>query len=75
MLDGLPFGHVFQALPRYGPRWEARPATSRCFATSFISKRAGDVRYWPKADMPKNAIDVAIGGKADMPYCGANVCF
>jgi hypothetical protein len=25
-----------------------------------------NVRYWPKADMPKNAIDVAIGGKADM---------
>jgi hypothetical protein len=23
----------------------------------------GDVRSWPIADMPKNAIDVAIGGK------------
>src|SRR5262245_25907868 len=34
-----------------------------------------DVRYWPKADMVKNAIDVAIGGKADMGWCGANVCF
>ena len=33
-----------------------------------------DVRYWPKADMPKNAIDVAIGGKADMGWCSANVC-
>jgi hypothetical protein len=33
------------------------------------------VRYWPKADMPKNAIDVAIGGKADMPLCTAYVCF
>jgi hypothetical protein len=30
---------------------------------------------WPKADMPKNAIDVAIGGKADMAYRNANVCF
>ena len=29
----------------------------------------------PKADMPKNAIDVAIGGKADVPYCDANVRF
>jgi hypothetical protein len=26
----------------------------------------------PKADMPKNAIDVAIGGKADMPFCNAS---
>src|SRR5262249_30171788 len=34
-----------------------------------------DVRYWPKAAMPKNAIDVAIGGKADMPFCTANVRF
>ena len=33
-----------------------------------------DVRFWPKADMPKNAIDVDIGGKADMAFCGANVC-
>jgi hypothetical protein len=33
------------------------------------------VRYWPKADMPKNAIDVAFGGKADMPFCTAHVCF
>ena len=32
-------------------------------------------RYWPKADMPKNSIDVAIGGKADMPFCIAYVCF
>jgi arylsulfatase len=29
----------------------------------------------PKADMPKNAIDVAIGGRADMPLCTANVRF
>jgi|RhiMetStandDraft_8_1073273.scaffolds.fasta_scaffold05400_2 hypothetical protein len=29
--------------------------------------------YWPKADMPKNAIDVAIGGKADMPFCAKYV--
>jgi len=34
-----------------------------------------DVSYWPKADMPKNAIDVAFGGKADMPCCTAYVCF
>src|SRR5262245_930061 len=33
-----------------------------------------DVRYCPKADMPKNAIDVAIGGKADMAFCTAYVC-
>jgi hypothetical protein len=33
------------------------------------------VRCWPKADMPKNAIDVAIGGKADMTCCDAYVCF
>ena len=32
------------------------------------------VRCWPKADMPKNAIDVAIGGKADMTCCDAYVC-
>jgi hypothetical protein len=32
------------------------------------------VRYWPKADMPKNAIDVAFEGKADMTFCDANVC-
>jgi hypothetical protein len=31
--------------------------------------------FGPKADMPKNAIDVAIGGKADMGWCNANVCF
>ena len=30
-----------------------------------------DVRYGPKADMPKNAIDAAIGGKADMTVCGS----
>jgi hypothetical protein len=34
-----------------------------------------NVCYWPKADMPKNAIDVAIGGKADMGCCTAYVCF
>src|SRR5262245_34893884 len=28
--------------------------------------RKPHVRFWPLADMPKNAIDVAIGGKADM---------
>ena len=32
-----------------------------------------DVRFWPKADMPKNAVDVAIGAKADMPLCTAYV--
>jgi len=30
---------------------------------------------WPKADMPKNAIDVAIGGKADIACCSAYVGF
>ena len=29
----------------------------------------------PKADMPKDAIDVAIGGKADMGLCAAHVRF
>jgi len=33
------------------------------------------VRFWPKADTPKNAINVTIGGKADMTFCGANVRF
>ena len=32
-----------------------------------MTVRAVDhVRFWPKADMRKNAIDVAIGGKADI---------
>ena len=31
-------------------------------------------RFWPKADMTQNAIDVAIEGKADVPFCAANVC-
>jgi hypothetical protein len=30
-----------------------------------------DVRFWPIADMLKNALDVAIGGKADMGWCTA----
>ena len=30
-----------------------------------------NVRFWPKADVLKNAIDVAFGGKADMPFCTA----
>ena len=34
-----------------------------------------DVRYWPNADMPKNAIYVAVGGKADMPFCTAKSAF
>ena len=34
-----------------------------------------NVRFWPKPDMPKNAIDVAIGGKADMPFCTACIYF
>jgi hypothetical protein len=37
--------------------------------------RKSPFRFWRKADMPKNAIDVAIGGKADMAYCSANVRF
>jgi hypothetical protein len=32
-----------------------------------------NVRFWPIADMPKNAIDVAVGGKADIGRCTANV--
>jgi len=32
-----------------------------------------NIRFWPKADIAKNAINVAIGGKADMAYCSANV--
>jgi putative ABC transport system substrate-binding protein len=35
--------------------------------------RPRDVRYWPKADMPQNAINVALGSKADMPFCTAYV--
>src|SRR4029453_1380915 len=31
-------------------------------------KRKRRTCLWPKADTPKNAIDVAIGGKADMPF-------
>jgi hypothetical protein len=42
-------------------------------ADQVIDKSA--VRFWPNADMPKNAINVAIGGKADMAVCAANVCF
>ena len=38
-----------------------------------VIELSADVRFWPKADMPKNAIDVAIGGKADMPFCAAYV--
>src|SRR5262245_61173366 len=34
-----------------------------------------NVRFWPKADMPKNAIDVAVGGNADMTLEGLHVCF
>jgi hypothetical protein len=34
-----------------------------------------DLRFWPKADMPKNAIYVAMGGKADMPFWTAYVGF
>jgi hypothetical protein len=29
-----------------------------------------DVRFWPKADMPKNAIDVAIGVKRTWLWMG-----
>jgi len=46
-------------------------------ALVFLLVRAEllNVRFWPKADMPKNAIDVAIGGKADMAIALQNVCF
>jgi hypothetical protein len=40
-----------------------------------IPTERSNVRYWPKADMLKNAIDVAIGVKADMPFYTAHVCF
>jgi len=43
-------------------------------ALTFLSG-AIDVRFWPQADMLKNAIDVAIGGKADMTLCAAHVRF
>ena len=39
-----------------------------CFLLSAL------VCFWPKADMPKNAIDVAKRGKTDVPYCNACVC-
>jgi transcriptional regulator len=46
----------------------------------LIQPKLGDDRWrnarsWPRADMPKNAINVAIGGKADTGWCTANVCF
>jgi hypothetical protein len=40
-----------------------------------LSVSSSNVRYWPKADMSKNATDVAFGGKADMPFRTAYVCF
>src|SRR5262249_33101506 len=39
-----------------------------------VPARRVNVRFWPKADMPKNAIDVAIGGKADMLRCAVLSC-
>ena len=49
----------------------------RCLISTvgFLLGHVAGVCYWPKADMPKNAIDVAIGGKADMAYCTAHVRF
>jgi len=43
---------------------------------SFCLCRSMDrYAFWPKTDMPKNAINVAIGGKADMSLCAAHVRF
>jgi len=47
----------------------------RLYKLSLASVAVNYVRYWPKADIPNNAIDVAIGGKADMGYRTAHVCF
>jgi len=43
-------------------------------ATHYGRRIKPDVCFWPKADMPKNAINVAIGGKADISLCAAYVC-
>jgi hypothetical protein len=48
---------------------------SRRILGTQIASEPQYVRYWPKADMAENAIDVAIEGKADMGWCNANVCF
>src|SRR5262249_54715044 len=50
------------------------PRLGRGCRSRSVSRWQLCVRFWPKADMPKNAIDVAIGGKADMPFCAAHVC-
>src|SRR5262245_21079144 len=42
------------------PMSASGPLTGFSFALS-------NVRFWPKADMPKNAIDVAIGVKRTWP--------
>src|SRR5262245_37658253 len=62
---------------RVGPkRFSPSPSISEHFAAKSIRALHAppelsaavnwNVRYWPKADMPKNAIDVDIGGKADI---------
>jgi len=32
-----------------------------------------NLRFWPKADIPKNAANVAIGGRANIGWCSAHV--
>src|SRR5215475_8176138 len=53
----------------------SRPHFTRSQDKGLSNDPRCDVRLWPKADMPKNAIDVAFRGKADMTFCAANVCF
>ena len=35
----------------------------------------GHVRYWPRADIRKNASTVVFGGKADIMPTRGHVCF
>ena len=42
------------------------PRTAASISSRTVNR--ADVRFWPKADMPKYAIDAAIGGKADMKW-------
>jgi len=57
----------------------ATPLSHAALNKSVISRSEKQVGLsswfclWPKADIPKNAIDVAIGGKADIPSCTAHV--
>src|SRR5262252_4150824 len=65
-----------QCRHRPSTNWRSILKPRRQWASQFLhrylpapmrsSNKGAHVRYWPKADMPKNAIDVAIGGKADI---------